>query len=186
MCVWNCFFSFLLLHFLLTAPQSPFFICSAHTPLSTPAVGVLWITMTTSWEAITWPTCASQAWQATPPAPCFHSCLWAYVGLCVNAMCFWWNVWVIKALILFLPAPSVKPDPPSEVSVRQEEGQEMRITVTWSFPISWKSQDSFYKLIYEIKYRPLKSFDHWQVHARVFFICCVFVCLLQFSRSIYC
>lgn len=68
-----------------------------------------------------------------------------------------------SSLLSFMPLSILKPDPPSEVSVRQEEGQEMRITVTWSFPISWKSQDSFYKLIYEIKYRPLKSFDHWQI-----------------------
>ncbi|KAI9533298.1 hypothetical protein NQZ68_025692 [Dissostichus eleginoides] len=68
-----------------------------------------------------------------------------------------------SSLLSFMPLSILKPDPPSGVSVRQEEGQEMRMTVTWSLPITWKSQDSFYKLIYEIKYRPLKSFDHWQI-----------------------
>ncbi|KAK1895302.1 Interleukin-6 receptor subunit alpha [Dissostichus eleginoides] len=71
-----------------------------------------------------------------------------------------------SSLLSFMPLSILKPDPPSGVSVRQEEGQEMRMTVTWSLPITWKSQDSFYKLIYEIKYRPLKSFDHWQLRTR--------------------
>ncbi|KAK5862288.1 hypothetical protein PBY51_017699 [Eleginops maclovinus] len=69
-----------------------------------------------------------------------------------------------SSLLSFMPLNILKPDPPSGVSVRQEEGQAMRMTVTWSLPISWKSQDSFYELIHEIKYRPLKSFDHWQTH----------------------
>ncbi|XP_059195157.1 interleukin-6 receptor subunit alpha [Centropristis striata] len=60
-------------------------------------------------------------------------------------------------LLHFIPMTILKPDPPSDVSVRQEEGQETRMKVTWSLPISWKSHDNFYQLIYEIKYRPLMS-----------------------------
>lgn len=67
-------------------------------------------------------------------------------------------------LMHFIPLGILKPNPPSDVSVQQEEGQKTRMTVTWSLPISWKSQDSYYELIYEIKYRPLKSsFYHGQV-----------------------
>ncbi|XP_070767679.1 interleukin-6 receptor subunit alpha [Enoplosus armatus] len=57
----------------------------------------------------------------------------------------------------FIPLNILKPNPPSRVSVRQEEGQEMKMTVTWSFPTSWKSQDSYYQLMYEIKYKPVTS-----------------------------
>lgn len=61
------------------------------------------------------------------------------------------------ALTIFLPAPTVKPDPPSDVKVQEVEGRETYMKVTWNFPISWKSEDSYYKLIYEIKYKPLTS-----------------------------
>ncbi|XP_056299901.1 interleukin-6 receptor subunit alpha isoform X2 [Pseudoliparis swirei] len=71
-----------------------------------------------------------------------------------------------SALLHFLPLSILKPDPPSDVTVQQEEGQEMRMTVTWSLPNSWKSQESFYVLNYEIKYRPLKSsLYHGQIQA---------------------
>lgn len=67
-------------------------------------------------------------------------------------------------LDIFLPVPTVKPDPPSDVKVKQEEGHETWIKVTWNFPTSWKPQDRYYELIYEVKYRPLKSsFYHEQV-----------------------
>uniref|UniRef100_A0A8C9YFY7 Interleukin 6 receptor n=1 Tax=Sander lucioperca TaxID=283035 RepID=A0A8C9YFY7_SANLU len=69
-----------------------------------------------------------------------------------------------SALRHFIPMDILKPDPPSDVSVRQEEGQEMRMTVNWSLPISWMPHDHYYKLIYEIQYRPLKS-SFWQVRA---------------------
>ncbi|XP_078109046.1 interleukin-6 receptor subunit alpha isoform X1 [Sander vitreus] len=68
-----------------------------------------------------------------------------------------------SALQHFIPMDILKPDPPSDVSVRQEEGQEMRMTVSWSLPISWMPHDHYYKLIYEIQYRPLKS-SFWQIH----------------------
>uniref|UniRef100_A0A3Q3VT65 Fibronectin type-III domain-containing protein n=1 Tax=Mola mola TaxID=94237 RepID=A0A3Q3VT65_MOLML len=60
-------------------------------------------------------------------------------------------------LLTFTPMSILKPDPPSNVSVRQEEGQEKRLKVTWSLPTSWKSHDYYYDLIYELKYRPLSS-----------------------------
>ncbi|XP_034552868.1 interleukin-6 receptor subunit alpha [Notolabrus celidotus] len=64
----------------------------------------------------------------------------------------------------FRPLGILKPEPPSQVSAWQEVGQETRLKVTWSYPKSWKSQDSFYELIYEIKYRPRRaSFDNEQV-----------------------
>ncbi|XP_034409541.1 interleukin-6 receptor subunit alpha [Cyclopterus lumpus] len=71
-----------------------------------------------------------------------------------------------SALLHFLPLNILKPDPPSDVGVQQEEGQEMRMTVTWSLPNSWKSQESYYVLTYEIKYRPLNSLlYHGQIQA---------------------
>ena len=67
---------------------------------------------------------------------------------------------------MVLPAPSVKPDPPSNVMVRQIEGHETWLKVVWSLPTSWKSADNFYELIHEIKYRPDKSpFHQEQVRA---------------------
>lgn len=66
------------------------------------------------------------------------------------------------ALTIFLPAPTVKPDPPSDVKVKESKGKETYIKVTWNFPISWKSEDSYYKLIYEIKYKPLASSYHYE------------------------
>ncbi|GAA6220665.1 interleukin-6 receptor subunit alpha-like isoform X1 [Lates japonicus] len=59
--------------------------------------------------------------------------------------------------IAFKPMDIMKPDPPSDVKVTQEEGHETWIKVTWNFPTSWKYEDRYYKLIYEVKYRPLKS-----------------------------
>uniref|UniRef100_A0A4W6FW84 Interleukin 6 receptor n=1 Tax=Lates calcarifer TaxID=8187 RepID=A0A4W6FW84_LATCA len=59
--------------------------------------------------------------------------------------------------ISFKPMDIIKPDPPSDVKVTQEEGHETWIKVTWNFPTSWKYEDRYYKLIYEVKYRPLKS-----------------------------
>lgn len=61
------------------------------------------------------------------------------------------------ALTVFLPAPSVKPDPPSGVKVRKTAGRETYMKVTWNFPVSWKPEDFFFKLKYEIKYKPLTS-----------------------------
>ncbi|XP_074539704.1 interleukin-6 receptor subunit alpha isoform X2 [Halichoeres trimaculatus] len=69
-----------------------------------------------------------------------------------------------SGLLHFRPLNILKPGPPSHVSVRQEVGQETRLKVTWGLPKSWKSQDSFYELIYEIKYHPRRSsFGHEQV-----------------------
>ncbi|KAF7669739.1 hypothetical protein LDENG_00146870 [Lucifuga dentata] len=59
-------------------------------------------------------------------------------------------------LLRFTPLSILRPDPPSDVRVQQEEGQENKITVTWRSPASWKSQDDYYQLIYEISYRPIK------------------------------
>nr|XP_046255314.1 interleukin-6 receptor subunit alpha isoform X2 [Scatophagus argus] len=68
-----------------------------------------------------------------------------------------------STLIDFTPLSILKPDPPSNVTVRQEEGQEAKLIVTWSLPISWKSQDYYYRLLYELKYRPVQSsFDQIQ------------------------
>lgn len=52
---------------------------------------------------------------------------------------------------------SVKPDPPYNVSVQQEKGLNRTLTVKWRPPYSWKFQDHFYALIYEIQYKPIKS-----------------------------
>lgn len=118
-------------------------------------------------------------------------CKFLHRRMCPCHMCVWSDLRVIKALTVFLPAPSVKPDPPSDVSVRQEEGQEMRMTVNWSLPISWMPHDHYYKLIYEIQYRPLKS-SFWQVRAgrQIEFLSkhcwCVCVHFSHFSSSMHC
>lgn len=71
-----------------------------------------------------------------------------------------------SALLEFTPWSILKPDPPSNVMVRQVEGHETRMTVTWNLPTSWKQQDNYYDLTYEIKYRPAKSsFDNEQIGA---------------------
>lgn len=65
----------------------------------------------------------------------------------------------------FTPLRILKPNPPAHLSVRQEEGHERRMIATWGLPVSWKSQDSYYALLYEIKYQPVHSlFDHEQTH----------------------
>ncbi|KAM9851708.1 interleukin-6 receptor subunit alpha [Aulostomus maculatus] len=69
-----------------------------------------------------------------------------------------------SAIVPFIPLSVLKPDPPSAISVQQEEGQKTRMTVTWNFPSSWKYQDRYFHLIYEIKYKPRQSsFSHGQV-----------------------
>ncbi|XP_054638905.1 interleukin-6 receptor subunit alpha isoform X2 [Dunckerocampus dactyliophorus] len=65
-------------------------------------------------------------------------------------------------ILPFYPLDILRPDPPAAVSVRQEIGHETRITVNWTYPASWKSQDSYYELIYELKYHPVNS-SHEQV-----------------------
>ncbi|KAM7383469.1 hypothetical protein PAMP_003117 [Pampus punctatissimus] len=62
-----------------------------------------------------------------------------------------------STVLTFTPLDILKPNPPSGVSVQQEEGQESRMRVTWSLPTSWKHQDRHYELIYEIKYQPCSS-----------------------------
>ncbi|XP_041648395.1 interleukin-6 receptor subunit alpha [Cheilinus undulatus] len=62
-----------------------------------------------------------------------------------------------SSLLHFRPLSILQPEPPSKVLVQQEAGQETRLKVTWNAPGSWKSQDSYYELIYEIRYRPLRS-----------------------------
>lgn len=65
----------------------------------------------------------------------------------------------------FTPMGILKPDPPTNVSVRKVEGKETWINVTWKLPSSWKSHDDFYDLIYQIKYKPAaSSFHSEQIH----------------------
>lgn len=66
------------------------------------------------------------------------------------------------ALTTFPLAPTVKPDPPSQVKVQQVEAHKTQLKVTWSFPISWKSRDSYYQLKYELKYKPLESSIYYE------------------------
>lgn len=61
----------------------------------------------------------------------------------------------------------------------------MMMVVTWSFPTSWKSQDSYYKLMYEIKYKPLRS-SHEQVCASRPVSCWVFMHAWQFLSMSVC
>ncbi|XP_061529964.1 interleukin-6 receptor subunit alpha isoform X2 [Phycodurus eques] len=62
-----------------------------------------------------------------------------------------------STILPFYPLNILKPDPPSAVSVRQEMGHETRMTVNWAYPVSWKSQDNYYELIYELKYQAVGS-----------------------------
>lgn len=67
-------------------------------------------------------------------------------------------------LTLTSAPPTVKPDPPTNVSVWQVEGQETRMKITWNVPSSWKPHRYYYRLIFELKYRPVTSSVHyWQV-----------------------
>lgn len=73
----------------------------------------------------------------------------------------------VSEITLSVAAPTVKPNPPSNVVVQQAEGQETRMTVTWELPTSWNSQGNFFQLIFELKYRPLmSSFQYEQVRER--------------------
>ncbi|XP_053287699.1 interleukin-6 receptor subunit alpha [Pleuronectes platessa] len=65
-----------------------------------------------------------------------------------------------SALLPFTPLDILKPDPPSDITVTQVEGHETWIKVNWNFSTSWKTQDRYYTLIYEVKYRPLESSNH--------------------------
>lgn len=181
----------------VTDRQRHFILCSVHTQPGSPAIGVLWTTMRTSWEHFTWPSCVLRASRAMPPAPCCHSPLWAFVSGCVNpSLLYKVQYSYIKhyeaALTIFLPPSTVKPDPPSGVKVQQVEGRKTYMKVSWNFPISWKSQDNYYKLIYEIRYKPLKSSFNieqvctgrptdkwlgWAVFEHVSYIHCWCVCL---------
>ncbi|XP_077454471.1 aquaporin-10a isoform X1 [Stigmatopora argus] len=58
--------------------------------------------------------------------------------------------------LFFTPLGILKPDPPA-LSVRQDVGQENRILVSWTLPSTWKSQDNYYALNYELRYRPVDS-----------------------------
>ncbi|KAM9353472.1 interleukin-6 receptor subunit alpha [Symphorus nematophorus] len=60
-------------------------------------------------------------------------------------------------LLEFTPLAILKPDPPSDVSVHQEEGQETRLMVTWRNPLTWNPEGKYYELMYEMKYRPIGS-----------------------------
>ncbi|KAL7393467.1 hypothetical protein ABVT39_011273 [Epinephelus coioides] len=62
----------------------------------------------------------------------------------------------------FTPLRILKPNPPAHLSVRQEEGHERRMIATWGLPVSWKSQDSYYALLYEIKYQPVQSLFNYE------------------------
>ncbi|KAK9960822.1 hypothetical protein ABG768_008656 [Culter alburnus] len=52
----------------------------------------------------------------------------------------------------FRPHDIIKPDPPSNVSVRPVEGQKHNLKVFWSYPSSWKH--GYYVLHFELRYRP--------------------------------
>nr|XP_057939924.1 interleukin-6 receptor subunit alpha isoform X2 [Doryrhamphus excisus] len=65
-------------------------------------------------------------------------------------------------ILSFSPLGILRPDPPAAVAVRQEVGHETRLTVNWTYPASWKSQDTYYELVYELRYQPVDS-SHEQV-----------------------
>lgn len=63
----------------------------------------------------------------------------------------------------FKPMQILKPDPPYNVSIQSEAGLNQPLTVTWKPPFSWKFQDRFYQLIYEIRYKPVVSINYQTV-----------------------
>ncbi|XP_019127050.2 interleukin-6 receptor subunit alpha isoform X1 [Larimichthys crocea] len=65
-------------------------------------------------------------------------------------------------LLDFTPLSILKPNPPTQVSVQPIKGQVTRLKVTWGFPNSWKIHDRHYGLMYELKYRPVKSSYHYE------------------------
>lgn len=63
-------------------------------------------------------------------------------------------------LLSFTPMQIIKPDPPYNVSVQPEAGLNRSLMITWKPPYTWKFQDRFYELIYEIRYKPLISINY--------------------------
>ncbi|XP_013865160.1 interleukin-6 receptor subunit alpha [Austrofundulus limnaeus] len=59
--------------------------------------------------------------------------------------------------VSFRPLEILKPDPPSNITAKQKDRCGRKVEVTWSLPLTWKQQDSFYKLTYEIRYRHVRS-----------------------------
>ncbi|KAJ0000421.1 hypothetical protein NQD34_012263 [Periophthalmus magnuspinnatus] len=66
-------------------------------------------------------------------------------------------------LLSFTPMHILKPDPPYNVSVQPEKGLNRTLVVMWRPPYTWKLQDQFYALIYEVRYKPLMSV-HFQTN----------------------
>lgn len=60
-------------------------------------------------------------------------------------------------MISFTPLDILKPDPPSNVLAQPVERLDRMIKVTWNLPATWRKQDYFYFIIYEIRYRPSNS-----------------------------
>ncbi|KAM9309316.1 interleukin-6 receptor subunit alpha isoform 2-T3 [Pholidichthys leucotaenia] len=83
--------------------------------------------------------------------------------LCVTSM----TQNATSSILNFTPLDILRPDPPSNVSVQQKEGQERRMKISWNFPLSWKQQDQFYYLIYEIKYRPVSGDEDQIIRIKV-------------------
>lgn len=67
---------------------------------------------------------------------------------------------VTSELLSFTPMHIIKPDPPYNVSVQPEAGLNRSLVITWKPPSTWKYQDRFYELIYEIRYKPLISMNY--------------------------
>lgn len=66
--------------------------------------------------------------------------------------------------LTLMASPTVKPDPPSNVTAWQVEGHSTKMKVTWNLPTSWRHHGQYYKLSFELKYRPLmSSFQYEQV-----------------------
>uniref|UniRef100_A0AAY3ZZP0 Fibronectin type-III domain-containing protein n=1 Tax=Denticeps clupeoides TaxID=299321 RepID=A0AAY3ZZP0_9TELE len=61
--------------------------------------------------------------------------------------------------IHFTATGILKPDPPAQVKVRGVEGGSRMLTVSWSYPASWK-QDNFFSLNFQLRYRPVSGEKH--------------------------
>uniref|UniRef100_W5ML48 Fibronectin type-III domain-containing protein n=1 Tax=Lepisosteus oculatus TaxID=7918 RepID=W5ML48_LEPOC len=64
-------------------------------------------------------------------------------------------------LLRFSSVEIIKPDPPRNVSVWEEEGSSCRLRVRWAYPSTWKNH--FYKLKFEVQYQPVLEGEQFSV-----------------------
>ncbi|KAJ8354716.1 hypothetical protein SKAU_G00222830 [Synaphobranchus kaupii] len=68
---------------------------------------------------------------------------------------------VTSPTIQIHPQNIIKPDPPTNVTVRAEEGMEHRLKVTWKYPLTWRQ--SYYYLDFQLQYFPILNGEAMEV-----------------------